>query len=86
MPRAAKSVIAPAARSRTTGGDPGIVAPIPATVTPASEIDALTGDPNFMSSLARGLAVIRGSAPSSVSGAIGASISWRLCLCTSWNC
>jgi len=28
-------------------------------VTPASEIEALTGDPNFMSSLARGLAVIR---------------------------
>lgn len=28
-------------------------------VTPASEIQALTGDPNFMTSLARGLAVIR---------------------------
>jgi IclR family pca regulon transcriptional regulator len=59
MPRAAKSHPAPAARSRTPGGDPGIVAPIGATVTPASEIEALTGDPNFMSSLARGLAVIR---------------------------
>ena len=29
-------------------------------VTPASAIDALTGDPNFMTSLARGLAVIQG--------------------------
>jgi IclR family pca regulon transcriptional regulator len=59
MPRAAKSHPPPAARSRTPGGDPSIVAPIAATVTPASEIEALTGDPNFMSSLARGLAVIR---------------------------
>ena len=59
MPRAAKSHPAPAARSRTPGGDASIVAPIAATVTPASEIEALTGDPNFMSSLARGLAVIR---------------------------
>ena len=58
MSRAAKSAIAPAMRSRTPDADPGIVAPIPATVTPASEIDALTGDPNFMSSLARGLASI----------------------------
>ena len=38
----------------------GIVAPNPRHVTPASEIDALTGDPNFMTSLARGIAVIRG--------------------------
>jgi len=30
------------------------------TPTAASEIDALTGDPNFMTSLARGLAVIQG--------------------------
>jgi IclR family pca regulon transcriptional regulator len=36
-----------------------IVAPKPRFVTPASEIDGLTGDPNFMTSLARGLAVIR---------------------------
>jgi IclR family pca regulon transcriptional regulator len=36
-----------------------IVAPKPRLVTPASEIDSLTGDPNFMTSLARGLAVIR---------------------------
>jgi IclR family pca regulon transcriptional regulator len=36
-----------------------IVSPKSRLVTPASEIDALTGDPNFMTSLARGLAVIR---------------------------
>jgi len=59
MPRAAKSHAPAAARTRTAGADPGIVAPIAAAVTPASEIEALTGDPNFMSSLARGLAVIR---------------------------
>src|SRR3989440_5223459 len=39
--------------------DADIVAPKPRLVTPASEIDGLTGDPNFMTSLARGLAVIR---------------------------
>lgn len=39
--------------------DTGIVAPNLRHVTPASEIDALTGDPNFMTSLARGIAVIR---------------------------
>ncbi len=39
--------------------DNDIVAPNPRHVTPASEIDALTGDPNFMTSLARGIAVIR---------------------------
>jgi IclR family pca regulon transcriptional regulator len=39
--------------------DADIVAPKPRLVTPASEIDSLTGDPNFMTSLARGLAVIR---------------------------
>ncbi len=32
----------------------------PARATPTEEIQALTGDPNFMTSLARGLAVIRG--------------------------
>src|SRR6185369_8303081 len=31
-----------------------------AAATPATEIEAMTGDPNFMSSLARGLAVIQG--------------------------
>jgi IclR family pca regulon transcriptional regulator len=39
--------------------DADIVAPKARLVTPASEIDSLTGDPNFMTSLARGLAVIR---------------------------
>ena len=33
---------------------------VEAPVRPADEIQALTGDPNFMTSLARGLAVIRG--------------------------
>ena len=33
--------------------------PVAPTISPAGEIEALTGDPNFMSSLARGLAVIR---------------------------
>ncbi len=36
-----------------------MIAPIASTVTPASEIQAFGGDPNFMASLARGLAVIR---------------------------
>jgi IclR family pca regulon transcriptional regulator len=59
MPRPDKSE-GPGLRSRSpVTGDAEIVAPISAVVTPASEIDALTGDPNFMSSLARGLAVIR---------------------------
>jgi IclR family pca regulon transcriptional regulator len=38
---------------------PNIIAPNPPPVTPAAEIRAFTGDPNFMASLARGLAVIR---------------------------
>src|SRR5437763_3353009 len=38
---------------------PPVIAPKPADVTPASEIQAFAGDPNFMASLARGLAVIR---------------------------
>jgi IclR family pca regulon transcriptional regulator len=46
---------APAAKPAPTS----IIAPNPAPVTPASEIQAFTGDPNFMASLARGLAVIR---------------------------
>src|SRR5262245_48923861 len=37
-----------------------IIAPNPALVTPASEIQGFAGDPNFMASLARGIAVIRG--------------------------
>jgi IclR family pca regulon transcriptional regulator len=36
-----------------------IIAPNVPAVTPASEIQAFAGDPNFMASLARGLAVIR---------------------------
>ena len=59
MPRAAKPAVAHAARSRPPNDEPDIVAPMSSAVTPASEIEALTGDPNFMSSLARGLAVIR---------------------------
>jgi IclR family pca regulon transcriptional regulator len=35
-------------------------APVAAAVTASDEIQALSGDPNFMTSLARGLAVIRG--------------------------
>lgn len=57
--RTAASLVAPAS--------PG-VAPMPAASSPpssavataAEEIQALSGDPNFMTSLARGLAVIRG--------------------------
>ena len=37
-----------------------IIAPNTAVVTPASEIQGFAGDPNFMASLARGIAVIRG--------------------------
>src|ERR1700688_2930930 len=48
-----------AARAATVRKDADILAPKPWPVTPASEIDGLTGDPNFMTSLARGLAVIR---------------------------
>jgi IclR family pca regulon transcriptional regulator len=53
-----------AARSRV-GASPAkpapasIIAPNAPPVTPASEIQAFAGDPNFMASLARGLAVIR---------------------------
>jgi IclR family pca regulon transcriptional regulator len=36
-----------------------MIAPNASPVTPAQEIQAFTGDPNFMASLARGLAVIR---------------------------
>jgi IclR family pca regulon transcriptional regulator len=51
----------PASRKRAAPveQDAGIVAPKTRLVTPSSEIDGLTGDPNFMTSLARGLAVIR---------------------------
>jgi IclR family pca regulon transcriptional regulator len=39
---------------------PPAVVERPPVSTPSAEIDAMTGDPNFMTSLARGLAVIRG--------------------------
>jgi IclR family transcriptional regulator, pca regulon regulatory protein len=51
-----------AARPRTSATKappPSIIAPNGSAVTPASEIQAFAGDPNFMASLARGLAVIR---------------------------
>jgi IclR family pca regulon transcriptional regulator len=59
MPRPTSPGVSAARRRAASVGDADIVAPIFRGVTPASEIDALTGDPNFMSSLARGLAVIR---------------------------
>ena len=40
-----------------TGPRPAPMAPV-IIASPAKRIEALTGDPNFMSSLARGLAVI----------------------------
>src|SRR2546421_12498578 len=49
--------------SKTRGADSTPRAermPVVTTVTAADEIQALSGDPNFMTSLARGLAVIRG--------------------------
>src|SRR5450755_3428123 len=49
----------PATRAAPATKIPDIVSPKSRLVTPASEIDGLTGDPNFMTSLARGLAVIR---------------------------
>lgn len=60
--RTSKKPAAPAkraARSASASSDAVIVAPKGPLVTPASQIDGLTGDPNFMTSLARGLAVIR---------------------------
>lgn len=60
MARSARTAVAAVPRRRSAAAAEGlIVAPISTAVTPASEINALTGDPNFMSSLARGLAVIR---------------------------
>lgn len=59
MARVLKAAARSTTRIAAPDADAGIVAPISEAVTPASEIDALTGDPNFMSSLARGLAVIR---------------------------
>src|SRR6202008_3517028 len=53
-----------AGRARVGSASPkkakaSIIAPNVPAVTPASEIQAFAGDPNFMASLARGLAVIR---------------------------
>jgi len=61
MARPARAAVAPGPRRppAAAAAEEPIVAPISTAVTPASEIDALTGDPNFMSSLARGLAVVR---------------------------
>jgi IclR family pca regulon transcriptional regulator len=52
---------APAGRTRSTPAvkPPPMIAPNAPAVTPAAEIQAYAGDPNFMASLARGLAVIR---------------------------
>ena len=55
---------APAGRTRAASTaakstSANIIAPNPAAVTPAAEVQAFAGDPNFMASLARGLAVIR---------------------------
>ena len=61
MPRtaAAPRPRAHAARaSRKPAGN--MIAPNAPAVTPAAEIHGFAGDPNFMASLARGLAVIRG--------------------------
>jgi IclR family transcriptional regulator, pca regulon regulatory protein len=64
MARNSTSALRPAAKtSSVKAADP---APRPATsaspapLTAAEEIEAMSGDPNFMTSLARGLAVIRG--------------------------
>lgn len=59
MPRTAAAVKKARVGART-GPDGEIVAAADlAPATPAAEIQALSGDPNFMTSLARGLAVIR---------------------------
>jgi len=59
-----KPTAAAAAPTPVDAGAPAIPAPAspppPAALTAAEEIQALSGDPNFMTSLARGLAVIRG--------------------------
>jgi IclR family pca regulon transcriptional regulator len=52
--------VARATQPRATQQLPGnMIAPNAAPVTPALEIQGYAGDPNFMASLARGLAVIR---------------------------
>jgi len=63
-PRRAGARRRPASPLQTTSAGeraPGQSAPpAPDALTAAQEIEALSGDPNFMTSLARGLAVIRG--------------------------
>ncbi|HEX8012633.1 MAG TPA: IclR family transcriptional regulator C-terminal domain-containing protein [Casimicrobiaceae bacterium] len=58
VPATRTRVAAPAAAS-AKAAPAHIIAPIAAAVTPAAEIQSFAGDPNFMASLARGLAVIR---------------------------
>ncbi len=54
-------------KRRTAGPQP---APESVALTPGAEIEALCGDPNFMTSLARGLAVIQGFSQPSRSATI----------------
>ena len=55
MPRSALRERRPAPKKTT----PEMIAPSGTLVTPAAQIQGFAGDPNFMASLARGLAVIR---------------------------
>lgn len=53
---AGRTRVAPAVAKQAKGN---IIAPNVPAVTPAAEIQAFAGDPNFMASLGRGLAVVR---------------------------
>ncbi len=55
----AKRAAAGRTRVATKPAPANIIAPNASPVTPAAEIQSFAGDPNFMASLARGLAVIR---------------------------
>ena len=62
MPRAtSRTSVAETSRAALVPPKPAAppVAAVPAPPTPSAQIDALTGDPDFMTSLARGLAVIQ---------------------------
>ena len=66
MPPAAKSVVVKNPRRGKAGAshETAAAVPLPAPrsvqgISPAEEIEAWSGDPNFMTSLARGIAVIR---------------------------
>lgn len=59
MPRTAAAVKKARVGARTGPDGETVAAADLAPATPAAEIQALSGDPNFMTSLARGLAVIR---------------------------